>query len=717
MGIIMNFNRILATVTATVLTSCLFLSGMTTTIVLADDVNDDFDPNVFYHEILNEKRPEYAKSYRFLDLDGDDLEELLIYESYVIAVYTVDKSMNRPKLIFSQSGGGFPYYRICNNGFIKTCTTWRGEINGNTFYKIVNGDLEPVIGYYLYKGYGYKKTDNKEYLASIRETFDKWEDITTEVNEYSSSDLRGRLEKYEESNNVSLGLQCEELPIWSEAALWTYSFSNYDNQREFKKKYNLEPLAVTGRYGYDEFLKRYKDYISSVKYEDMSVGSIGMQYLSTDKYSEELRTYTYEKRSEHCFILRDLNGDGIRELVTGGLEENGDFRFFDLYTIYDNNIIHLASSATNHRNVFYLNEDDEIVYSLFGGAANQRNEVFDISKGSLKLKGVLLLENQKYYNYENFGTATENKKEINQKTYEGILKERYTGKLQQDVIMLKDWHPETMIDNEPGETLRVTGQYGYDELLHSYKTVLDSRSYSDTIFNSVGIESLETDNYSVLLREYIFRNETKWCFILKDFNRDGTPDLATGCLENNGDFTLFDLYTIYDSKIIHLAAAATRTRFYLTDNNEIVEHASGGAFNGWYKAYEIYEDSLVVKRALLTENGKHYECNDLGTTAENRIEINQNEYDKLVNEQYTGELKQDVLAFKDWQPGMLIGETISGDINSDGRLDASDIILIHKHILSMSGETVVDTSYADINKDNTVNVLDLMLLKNLILTQ
>ena len=66
---------------------------------------------------------------------------------------------------------------------------------------------------------------------------------------------------------------------------------------------------------------------------------------------------------------------------------------------------------------------------------------------------------------------------------------------------------------------------------------------------------------------------------------------------------------------------------------------------------------------------------------------------------------------------MLIGETISGDINSDGRLDASDIILIHKHILSMSGETVVDTSYADINKDNTVNVLDLMLLKNLILTQ
>ena len=700
MGIIMKFNRILATVTATVLTSCLFLSGMTTTTVLADDVNDDFDPYVFYHEILNEKRPDdhyHPKGYRFIDLDNDGKEELIITGvSYIVALYTYDYETNQPKEIFLQTDDT-PHWYIGYEGTLHYFPgNMRGEYYGYIKFKLQSGNIIPFYGYLHHHSYGYLKTENKELLTiPFDDKLLSWDKISVE--EFNSG-------YYQTTRKSSF------MP-------WVESFSTYDVQQEFDKNNSEKPLNVTGRYGYDEFLQRYKNYISSVKYEDMSVGSIGMQYLSTDKYSEELRTYTYEKRSDHCFILRDLNGDGIRELITGGLKENGEFQFFDLYTIYDGEIIHLAASANNHRTNFYLNENDEIVYSLNGGAANQLYEVFDISKGSLALKGVLQLENQKYYNYENFGTASENKKEIDQKVYEEILKERYSGKLQQDVVMLKDWHPETMIDNEPGETLRVTGQYGYDELLHSYKTVLDSRSYSDTIFNSVGIESLETDNYSVLLREYIFRNETKWCFILKDFNRDGTPDLATGCLENNGDFTLFDVYTIYDSKIIHLAAAATRTRFYLTDNNEIVEHASGGAFNGWYKAYEIYEDSLVVKRALLTENGKHYEYNDFGTTAENRIEINQNEYDKLVNEQYTGELKQDVLAFKDWQPGMLIGETISGDINSDGRLDASDIILIHKHILSMSGETVVDTSYADINKDNTVNVLDLMLLKNLILTQ
>ena len=504
----MKISRILASVIGAVFTYCSFFNVITTSKVSADEAIRDFDPEVFYHEILNEKRPEYAKSYRFLDLDNDGFEELLIYEGYVIAVYTVDKSLNQPKIIFSQSGGGFPHYLLCNNGFVKTRTNWRGEINGNTFYKIIDGDLEPVIGYYLYNG-KYLKTDNKEYLSTLLiENFNKWDDITTEVNAYSSLDLKGRLEKYEENNNVSLGLLCDELPIWSEAALWTYSFSEYDHQREFEKNYKAAPLSVCGRYAYDEFLQRYKDYISAIKYEDMSVGSIGTQYLSTDKYSEELRSYIYEKSSEHCFILRDLNGDGIRELVTGGLEENGDFRFFDLYTLYDNKIIHLAASAANHRNIFYLNKDDEIVLSLFGGAANNSKEVYSISKGALKLEGIIKMEAGQYYNYENFGTVSENK-----------------------------------------------------------------------------------------------------------------------------------------------------------------------------------------------------------------VKIDQNKYNKIIEEQYKGELKQDVIMLKDWHPGMRINEDPDGDANDDGEINIRDVILVHKHILSVTGETVVDTAYADINKDNTINVLDLMLLKKLIVTQ
>ena len=66
---------------------------------------------------------------------------------------------------------------------------------------------------------------------------------------------------------------------------------------------------------------------------------------------------------------------------------------------------------------------------------------------------------------------------------------------------------------------------------------------------------------------------------------------------------------------------------------------------------------------------------------------------------------------------MRINEDPDGDANDDGEINIRDVILVHKHILSVTGETVVDTAYADINKDNTINVLDLMLLKKLIVTQ
>ncbi len=432
----MKFNRILATVTEVVFASCLFSNGITASRVLATEAVDDFDPEVFYHEILNEKRPDGAKYYRFLDINNDGFEELLIYEfdsGGMLELYTGNSCAERPINLFSQQSGSMYNYSLCENGIINYSLSpnEHGSVIGVIRYIISDGQLVPFIGYVRIESKGCFRTDRKEFLnvpksLSYDSDFSDWESIS----------------------NVKFGNYYDEAKKEILCPL-KESFYYYDAEQKFKQTNKAEPLAITGRYGYDEFLQRYKNYISSVKYEDMSVGSIGTQYLSTDKYSEELRTYTYEKRSDHCFILRDLNGDGIRELVTGGLEENGDFRFFDLYTIYDNNIIHLAASAANHRNIFYLNEDDEIVYSLFGGAANQHNEVFDISKGSLKLKGVLQLENQKYYNYENFGTATENKKEINQKTYEGILKERYTGKLQQDVIMLKDWYPGMRINEDP----------------------------------------------------------------------------------------------------------------------------------------------------------------------------------------------------------------------------------------------------------------------------
>ena len=489
-GFIMKFNRILATVTATVLTSCLFLSGMTTTTVLADDVNDDFDPYVFYHEILNEKRPDdhyHPKGYRFIDLDNDGKEELIITGvSYIVALYTYDYETNQPKEIFLQTDDT-PHWYIGYEGTLHYFPgNMRGEYYGYIKFKLQSGNIIPFYGYLHHHSYGYLKTENKELLTiPFDDKLLSWDKISVE--EFNSG-------YYQTTRKSSF------MP-------WVESFSTYDVQQEFDKNNSEKPMNVTGRYGYDEFLQCYKDYISSLKWKDNRVGAIGTYCLSTDEFSEEFRSYASQNKSDLCFIMRDLNGDGIRELVTGGIEEDGNFSLFDLYTIYDNKIIHLAASGIGYRTYYYLNEDDKIVEIIWGGAPNNSKKVFSISKGTLKLDGVIKMEDGQYYNYENFGTSSESK-----------------------------------------------------------------------------------------------------------------------------------------------------------------------------------------------------------------VKIDQNKYEKIVEEQYKGNFKQEVIMLKDWHPGMRINEDPDGDANDDGEINILDVLLINKHILSMSGETVVDTSYADINKDNTVNVLDLMLLKNLILS-
>jgi hypothetical protein len=117
------------------------------------------------------------------------------------------------------------------------------------------------------------------------------------------------------------------------------------------------------------------------------------------------------------------------------------------------------------------------------------------------------------------------------------------------------------------------------------------------------------------------------------------------------------------------------------------------------------------------EDGLYYNYENFGTTYETKKRLNRYEYERIQKEQYKGEFKQDVVMLKDWYPGMRINEDPDGDANDDGEINMLDVLLVHKHILSLSDEAKLNISYVDINKDNTVNVLDLMLLKHSILMQ
>lgn len=59
---------------------------------------------------------------------------------------------------------------------------------------------------------------------------------------------------------------------------------------------------------------------------------------------------------------------------------------------------------------------------------------------------------------------------------------------------------------------------------------------------------------------------------------------------------------------------------------------------------------------------------------------------------------------------------IKGDINSDGILSASDLVLMQKYLLGMPDGAMADMSAADISNDSVVNIIDLCLMKELLIS-
>ena len=398
--------------------------------VAAEDVGyiaseNEFDPESFYHEILNEQRPQYAKGYRFLDLDGDGREELLISHESIYSVYTADIQNNKPVNLF-KTAPDTPYYYIFGNGIV--CYTPNANMHadspyGHIYYHLSGGALTPIIAY-LNNGRIYK-TDKSELLtAPFDFDFTQWEDITSDVRKSSLS-----FYDYIRDDLKKSGLNIEAFNPYME------SFAVYDAEIEFHAKNQETPLAVSGRYGYDELIQRYKELFASPNLIPTLNVTQGINCLDTDNYSFLLREYTY---TNPCFILRDLNNDGTYEFITGCQENDRTFTLFDIYTLKDNKIVHLAASGWRDR--FSIGRNNEIIESGSSGAADGMVINYTINNGKLKPIRMLSVEKGQYYYYYNFGTAIENKQEITREEYLEKDKLVYAPDEKQDVILFKDWY-------------------------------------------------------------------------------------------------------------------------------------------------------------------------------------------------------------------------------------------------------------------------------------
>jgi hypothetical protein len=59
-----------------------------------------------------------------------------------------------------------------------------------------------------------------------------------------------------------------------------------------------------------------------------------------------------------------------------------------------------------------------------------------------------------------------------------------------------------------------------------------------------------------------------------------------------------------------------------------------------------------------------------------------------------------------------LGNTLLGDVNTDGNIDILDVVMLVNHILN---ENTSELDGADINSDGDINILDVVALINIIL--
>ena len=60
---------------------------------------------------------------------------------------------------------------------------------------------------------------------------------------------------------------------------------------------------------------------------------------------------------------------------------------------------------------------------------------------------------------------------------------------------------------------------------------------------------------------------------------------------------------------------------------------------------------------------------------------------------------------------------VLGDLNHDGSVDITDVVLLVNHILGNTSDTSFSTQDADINKDGDIDINDVVKLVNFILGQ
>lgn len=184
---------------------------------------------------------------------------------------------------------------------------------------------------------------------------------------------------------------------------------------------NSQSGSITGYPEYDEIVNQY--------YNGMALNWL------TEDFREHNLCYLagYETGVDRIgYCVRDINGDGVDELMIGRIDEYSDpGMFYDLYTMIDGQRVLVKSSGERDR--YYLCQDQTIANEGSGGAVLSVWGYYDFVSGQLQLKESVFMdgnthpENPWFYtttaffeDYSNPISDEEAENIINKYTYETI---------------------------------------------------------------------------------------------------------------------------------------------------------------------------------------------------------------------------------------------------------------------------------------------------------
>ena len=210
--------------------------------------------------------------------------------------------------------------------------------------------------------------------------------------------------------------------------------NNNKNENENEPDVKIEEKNDTNRESmelpiqYKEYIDEFKKYMFNYQYaEDENI---------TDKMDiSYLYIYDENIAETNCkYALIDLNNDGVKELLMYVDSENKDYEniIYDIYTIVDNKLVHVLSSAERDRYMLY---NDGIIYEEGASSAFESIEAYYKlgTNGKLNLVEQYETSDRPEEEYTITKTTIVNEEKISQTVSEDELEKARNKYTRQDV--------------------------------------------------------------------------------------------------------------------------------------------------------------------------------------------------------------------------------------------------------------------------------------------